>query len=94
MVEHAIPGRWADVRGPNEQEFHQTMVLRFSLDEASAKIRTGDPIDDQADYELPCWAGVIPLAQGTQDAIDDQRLAAGITPPDYVTDYHRPGEVR
>jgi nitroimidazol reductase NimA-like FMN-containing flavoprotein (pyridoxamine 5'-phosphate oxidase superfamily) len=94
VVEHAIPGRWADVRGPNEQEFHQTMVLRFSLDEASAKIRTGDPIDDEADYELPCWAGVIPLARGTQDAIDDQRLAAGITPPDYVTDYRRPGEVR
>ena len=70
------------------------MVLRFSLDEASAKIRTGDPIDDEADYELPCWAGVIPLARGTQDAIDDQRLAASITPPDYVTDYRRPGEVR
>jgi len=94
VVEHAIPGRWADVRGPNGQEFHQTMVLRFSLDEASAKIRTGDPIDDEADYDLTCWAGVIPLARGTQVAIDDQRLGAGITPPDYVTDYRRPGEVR
>lgn len=92
VVEHAVPGRWDDVRGPNGQEFHQTMVLRFSIDEASAKIRTGDPIDDEEDYELDCWAGVIPLARGVKTAIDDGRLTAGIEAPEYVTQYRRPGQ--
>jgi hypothetical protein len=68
------------------------MVLRFSIDEASAKIRTGDPVDDEPDYELACWAGIIPLARGMQPAIDDQRLNPGIAPPKYVTDYRRPGK--
>lgn len=66
------------------------MVLRFSIDEASAKFRTGGPIDDEADYNTTCWAGIIPLATGVKPAINDDRLPPNITPPTYVTNYRRP----
>lgn len=61
LVEHIAPGRSAEVRAPNESELRQTLVLSLPIDEASAKIRTGPPIDDEEDYALPVWAGVIPL---------------------------------
>ncbi|HUS67645.1 MAG TPA: pyridoxamine 5'-phosphate oxidase family protein [Kofleriaceae bacterium] len=62
LVERLSPGRWAEIRQPNEQELRATSILRVPLSEASAKIRTGPPIDDEADMTLPCWAGVVPLS--------------------------------
>ena len=69
ISEHLLPGRWADVRGPSEQELKGTMVLILELDEVSAKIRTGGPKDDEEDYDLPVWAGVVPtqLTYGNPD---------------------------
>jgi len=61
VVEHVVPGRWSEARQPNESEIKATTILALSLDEASAKIRTGPPIDFDEDLELPVWAGVIPL---------------------------------
>jgi nitroimidazol reductase NimA-like FMN-containing flavoprotein (pyridoxamine 5'-phosphate oxidase superfamily) len=80
IVEHVAPGRWAEVREPNEKEIKATLVLGLSLDEASAKIRTGPPIDDEEDYALRCWAGVVPLRLTALDPIPEPRLAAGIVP--------------
>ncbi len=91
MVEHAIPGRWKDVRGPSVREFQQTLVLALPIQEASAKVRTGPPVDDEPDYRLGCWAGVIPLALTPLAPVDDPRLEAGIGPPLYATEYARPG---
>jgi nitroimidazol reductase NimA-like FMN-containing flavoprotein (pyridoxamine 5'-phosphate oxidase superfamily) len=62
LVERLSPGRWDEIRPPNEQELRATTILRVPLAEASAKIRTGPPIDDDADLALPCWAGVVPLS--------------------------------
>ena len=62
LVEHVAPGRWADSRQPTEAEIASTVILALRLDEASAKVRTGPPLDDAADAEFPTWAGVIPLA--------------------------------
>src|SRR5246500_2637317 len=61
ISEHILPGRWADARRPNERELKQTSVLRLPIEEFSAKVRTGPPIDDEEDYSFPPWAGVIPL---------------------------------
>ncbi|HEU4480139.1 MAG TPA: pyridoxamine 5'-phosphate oxidase family protein, partial [Pyrinomonadaceae bacterium] len=71
--EHVIRGRWDDVREPTEQELKSTTVLVLPLEEVSAKVRTGPPIDDEADYELPVWAGVIPLQVVAGKAIPDPR---------------------
>jgi nitroimidazol reductase NimA-like FMN-containing flavoprotein (pyridoxamine 5'-phosphate oxidase superfamily) len=62
LVERLAPGRWPEVRPPDDQELRATAILRLSIGEASAKIRTGPPIDDEADLAHPCWAGVVPLA--------------------------------
>ncbi|HWX15627.1 MAG TPA: pyridoxamine 5'-phosphate oxidase family protein [Chthoniobacterales bacterium] len=59
--EHVIPGRWAEVREPSEDELKKTLVLRIPLTEASAKVHSGPPIDEEADYTLPVWAGELPL---------------------------------
>src|SRR6266511_2377218 len=76
LVEHIAPGRSAEVRGPSESELRQTLVLALPLHEASAKIRTGPPIDDVDDYKLPVWAGVVPLRMVRGEAIVDE-VAAG-----------------
>jgi nitroimidazol reductase NimA-like FMN-containing flavoprotein (pyridoxamine 5'-phosphate oxidase superfamily) len=89
LSEHMIPGRWADVREPNERELQQTTVLSLPLTEASAKVRVGPPLDDEEDYELPVWAGVIPLRMQAGKPIDDPRLRAGNTAPEYARDYRR-----
>jgi nitroimidazol reductase NimA-like FMN-containing flavoprotein (pyridoxamine 5'-phosphate oxidase superfamily) len=89
LSEHMIPGRWADVREPNERELQQTTVLSLPLTEASAKVRVGPPLDDEEDYELPVWAGVIPLRMQAGKPIDDPRLHAGNTAPEYARDYRR-----
>jgi hypothetical protein len=91
LVEHALPGRWKDVRGPNLAEFQRTMVLSLPIAEASAKVRTGGPVDDEEDYELGCWAGVIPVRTAFDAPVPDARLASGIPLPSYVRDYARPG---
>src|SRR5256885_10444789 len=78
LSEHMIPGRWDDVREPNERELQLTTVLSLPLKEASAKVRTGPPLDDEEDYNLPVWAGVIPLRFVADMPVDDLRLLANI----------------
>jgi hypothetical protein len=85
-----IPGRWHDVREPSERELQLTTVLSLSLNEASAKVRTGPPLDDEEDYELPIWAGVIPLQMVAGAPIVDSRLPSNIDAPRYALDYERP----
>jgi nitroimidazol reductase NimA-like FMN-containing flavoprotein (pyridoxamine 5'-phosphate oxidase superfamily) len=91
VVEHIVPGRWADVRWPTPNELKATSVLAIPIEEASAKIRNGPPLDDEEDYALDTWAGVIPLASGGLAPEPDPRLRAGIPAPRYVTAYRRPG---
>jgi nitroimidazol reductase NimA-like FMN-containing flavoprotein (pyridoxamine 5'-phosphate oxidase superfamily) len=90
VVEHIVPGRWADVRAPTENELAATSVLALAIDEASAKVRTGGPVDDEEDHALAAWAGVIPLVSRAGAPEPDARLRPGIAPPPYVTDYRRP----
>ena len=82
LVEHVMRGRAKDVRPPNEIEMKQTLVLALPLDEASAKIRTGGPVDDEEDYALPIWAGVVPLRLTRGAPIADERVTAEL--PDYL----------
>ena len=72
LVEHIAPGRSAEVRGPSESELRQTLVLALPLHEASAKIRTGPPVDDADDYKLPVWAGVVPMALVKGEPVEDR----------------------
>lgn len=90
ITEHIVPGRWPDVRPPAPQEMKGTLVLALALDEASAKVRTGPPIDDEADYALPVWAGELPLRVVPQTPVADARLVAGVGIPSYVRMYRRP----
>jgi len=89
LSEHIVRGRWADVREPNEEELIKTTVLELPLVEASAKIRTGPPLDDEEDYALPIWAGVIPLSLEAREPINDPRLPEGIATPEYALNYKR-----
>jgi uncharacterized protein len=84
ISEHVLAGRWADVRGPNTSELKATTVLEFVIEEASAKTRQGDPIDDEEDYSLQVWAGVIPLRLEAKAPISDPRLSDDVKAPDYV----------
>lgn len=89
FTEHIVSGRWAEVRQPTRQETQGTLVLSLPLTEASAKIRTGPPSDDEADYSLSVWAGVLPLQLTSGELIPDPRLQQGIAPPAYVQNYTR-----
>lgn len=89
FTEHLVPGRWKDARQPSENELKATLVLSLLIDEASAKIRSGAPIDDEADYELDVWAGVIPLRLEAGVPVDDTKLKEGIAVPDYASTYKR-----
>ncbi len=89
LSEHIVPGRWAEVRPPDEQELKVTRVLSLLLEEASAKVRTGPPLDDEGDYALEVWAGVIPLRLTAGEPIADPRLKPGIEPPLHVRNYSR-----
>ena len=89
FTNHIIPGRWADVRWPTPLELKATTVLRLSITEASAKIRTGDPVDDDEDYTLNNWAVVIPLSIQSGEPIPDTKLTKGIDVPDHVLNYKR-----
>jgi nitroimidazol reductase NimA-like FMN-containing flavoprotein (pyridoxamine 5'-phosphate oxidase superfamily) len=90
LVEHVIPGRTAEVRMPTDEELNETAILAIALDEASAKVRTGDPKDPDADLDLPVWAGVLPLRLVPGDPVPAADLRPGIEPPAYVTGYARP----
>jgi nitroimidazol reductase NimA-like FMN-containing flavoprotein (pyridoxamine 5'-phosphate oxidase superfamily) len=91
VVEHIVPGRWPDVRAPTDNELKATAVLALPIDEASAKVRAGGALDDEEDYELATWAGVIPLTLTPGAPEPDARLRAGTEPPAYATAYRRPG---
>jgi uncharacterized protein len=90
LSEHIVRGRWADVREPTEQEMVQTTVLKLPIEEASAKIRTGPPLDDEEDYALPIWAGVVPLKLVAGEPVKDPRLTADVPVPEYAAHYKRP----
>ena len=87
FMEHVVPGRWDEVREPNKQELDATLVLSLALEEASAKVRTGPPVDDEEDYELPIWAGVLPLSVNAGDAVSDPRLLEGTEPPNWLEEF-------
>jgi nitroimidazol reductase NimA-like FMN-containing flavoprotein (pyridoxamine 5'-phosphate oxidase superfamily) len=89
LSEHIVSGRWDEVRGPNERELQQTTVLSLPLTEASAKIRTGPPLDDEEDYLLNVWAGTIPLSLVSSPPINDPRLSTDLTVPRSALEYSR-----
>jgi uncharacterized protein len=91
IVEHIVPGRWRDVRAPTDNELKATSVLAIGIEEASAKVRTGPPLDDEEDHALGAWAGVIPLTTEAGAPEPDPRLRRDIEPPSYVAAYRRPG---
>lgn len=92
FTDHVMPRRWEESRQPNSSELRATMVLALPLVEASAKIRTGPPVDDEEDYDLRVWAGVLPLSLATGEAVPDPRLRDGMELPRYIRDYRRPLE--
>jgi uncharacterized protein len=89
LSEHIIPSRWDDVRQPNDRELKATSVLRVPIEEFSAKIRTGPPIDDEEDYSFPTWAGVVPLKMEVGEPINDPRLSLNQEIPNYLRFYSR-----
>jgi len=91
LADHVAPGRGAEAREPNEDELRQTLMLAIRLDEASAKVRTGPPHDDEDDLGLPVWAGVLPLRLTAGPPEPDPALSPDLAPPGHVTSYRRPG---
>jgi uncharacterized protein len=91
LVEHIVPGRSGTVRGGDRRELAATAVLALPLDEVSAKVRTGPPKDDEPDYALPVWAGVLPLALTPGEPAPDPVLDPSIPTPDHVASWSRPG---
>jgi uncharacterized protein len=89
LSEHIIPGRWDDVRQPNERELKQTSVLRLPIQEFSSKVRSGPAIDDEEDYSFATWAGVVPIEMKVAEPIPDERLLHGQTIPPYASHYSR-----
>src|SRR5579859_7064181 len=89
LSEHILPGRWDDSRQPNERELKATSVLRVPIEEFSAKVRTGPPIDDAEDYSFDTWAGVIPLDMTAGAPIDDEKVAPLREAPGYAKNYSR-----
>lgn len=88
IVDHLVPGRWAEARQPTPKELKATSVLSLDLEEVSAKVRTGGPLDDEEDMSLPVWAGLIPLRQVAGEPLPEPDMAAA---PEYVRNYRRPG---
>ena len=89
LAEHILPGRWDDARQPNDRELKATSVLRVPIEEFSAKVRTGPPIDDEEDYSFPTWAGVLPLEMVAGSPIADPRLDSARQLPEYIRNYSR-----
>jgi uncharacterized protein len=94
VVEHVAPGRWAECRWPSEKELAGTLLLRLPVEEASAKVRTGPPLDDEEDYALEWWAGVLPLRLAPGEPVADPRLTPGTPVPASLLAYRRPGQAR
>ena len=92
LVEHFVPGRSTDVRPGDRRELAATAVLALPLEEVSAKVRTGDPKDEDQDYDLPYWAGILPLSLEPGRPIPDHRLKPGIPVPPYVNAWSRNGK--
>jgi uncharacterized protein len=90
LVEHIVPGRSDAVRGADRRELAATAVLALPLAEVSAKVRTGPPVDDEPDYDLPIWAGVLPLRQVADPPVPDDRLDPSLDVPAHVATWHRP----
>ena len=91
LSEHILPHRWDDSRRPNERELKATSVLRIPIDECSAKVRVGPPVDDEEDYSFPTWAGVIPLEMTTAAPIPDDRCQREL--PAYLQNYSRKAQL-
>ena len=91
VTEHLIPGRWQEARLPNRKELNATSVVMIDIDEASAKVRVGPPVDEQEDYALPVWAGVLPLQERPLAAIRDELQSENIPLPQYIAQYSRKG---
>jgi len=89
VTEHIIPGRWQEARLPNRKEMNATSVVSIEIDRASAKIRSGPPVDDAEDYALPIWAGVLPLQEMALSPIKDEWMTQEIEAPGYVKKYSR-----
>jgi uncharacterized protein len=89
LSEHILPGRWAESRQPNERELKATSVLRLQINEFSAKVRQGPPIDDEEDYSFRTWAGVIPLQVTAGAPVPDERCNSDIPVPGYASEYSR-----
>jgi uncharacterized protein len=87
FTDHVMKGRWDDVRQPTDQELKATTVLALPLEEVSAKVRTGGPNDDEPDYDLPIWAGVLPLETQAKPLIPDDKRKKDIPVPTYLSDY-------
>ena len=92
VTEHLIPGRWREARLPNRKELDATSVVSIPIEAASAKVRLGPPIDDEEDYDLPVWAGVLPLQERASTPLRDERQTEEIRLPAYLTDYSRTNE--
>ena len=92
LVEHFVPGRSTDVRPGDRRELAATAVLALPLEEVSAKVRTGDPKDEDEDYDLPYWAGILPLSLEPGRPIPDHRLKPGIPVPPYVNAWSHNGK--
>jgi len=89
FTEHLIPHRWTEIREPNAKELKATTVLKLAINEASAKVRAGNPVDDEEDYDLDVWAGVLPLQMIAGNPIKDDLLQENIAVPEYLRDYKR-----
>jgi uncharacterized protein len=89
IVNHVVPGRAAEVRAPTDAELDATTVVALAIDEASAKVRRGPPVDLEGDRSLPCWAGVVPLSLEAGAPIADGYVAAGTAPAAAVASYRR-----
>jgi uncharacterized protein len=89
ITEHLIPGRWQDARRPNQKELNATRVVSIKIDEAAAKVRMGPPIDEQEDYTLPVWAGVLPLRELPLTPIRDELQSKDVSLPEYIAHYSR-----
>jgi len=89
FTEKILPGRWQDARQPNEKELKATSILKLPLAEVSAKIRSGPVQDDEEDYALQVWAGIVPLHLQAQAPIRDERCDPAIPTPAYAANYQR-----
>jgi nitroimidazol reductase NimA-like FMN-containing flavoprotein (pyridoxamine 5'-phosphate oxidase superfamily) len=89
ITEHLIPGRWQEARLPNRKELNATSVVSIAIEAASAKVRTGPPVDDQADYSLPVWAGLLPVEERVLVPIRDEQQADEVPLPSYIAQYSR-----